>query len=97
VRPIEIVGGLTKLIGGVVKERCFRTESTKGLCKQFLGVSDGCTVLVNLVRNRMARRGDNWIAVQLDVSNAFNELDRDAMVGAVQRCDPGLVGGVKAV
>ncbi len=96
-RPIAMAGGLAKVVGGVLKEICKQRGLLKRLCRQFLGVADGSVVLVHSVRSVLTQGTEDYIVIQLDVSNAFNELDRSALVEAVRARDSEMVGGVKAL
>ena len=89
VRPIAVGDVLKRVIGKfLLKDGDVRHEVAAlgprqcGVGVPFAAEHVGMTV------QAMARRGGRWGILQVDVSNAFNTIDRSAMLRGAQRLAP---------
>ena len=85
VRPIGVGGRLRCAIlkfavadaKGPLKERFWPTQVA-------VGTPGGSDLLVNAVRETMARAPPDWVVIKIDARNMFNELSRQAILDEVE-------------
>ena len=95
-RPIALGGALGKLAGAVLKE-VLKAKGMAKMPRQFLGEADGAAALVHAVTEAWSAGPDDSVVIQVDASNAFNEVSRQAVVDRIRDKAPQVLGLVLAL
>ena len=96
IRPIALLEVLRNLAGAMVLKQTQQTLKEALFPKQlFVAVSGGTEIVIHATR-AIFERMPNWILLQVDFENMFNELSREGALDAVMRHAPEALPFVRA-
>ena len=91
VRPIAIGYTLHRLAAKCANTHVLHTIGAKLLPEQFgLGTPGGCEAAVHATRRLLANMPPDYLLAKLDFSNAFNNIQQDAMLSATAEHVPSI-------
>lgn len=89
IRPIAVGSTIRRICSKIVCKRVnIKLQSVFQPIQLGFATKGGCEVAVHAARTYLNTKRDPHVLVKLDVSNAFNSIERDPMLGAVREHIP---------